>query len=161
MDVDLEELAALVRLLKETDFSEFRYEKGEVRIVVRRGDVTDTYPSEPDPRRAAPQLQPTPAGRSTAGPAQIAVPTNDKPEGERVKSPLLGTFYGSPKPGEPAFVKVGDRVEPDTVICIVEVMKLMNSVVAGVNGVVAGIHARDGDLVEHGQDLFTVSAVAC
>ena len=67
MDVDLEELAALVRLLKETDFSEFRYEKGEVRIVVRRGDVTDTYPSEPDPRRAAPQLQPTPAGRSTAG----------------------------------------------------------------------------------------------
>jgi acetyl-CoA carboxylase biotin carboxyl carrier protein len=73
-----------------------------------------------------------------------------------VTAPLLGSFYGAPKPGDAPFVSVGDRVEADTVVCIIEVMKLMNSVVAGVAGIVAAIHANDGELVEHGQTLFTI-----
>jgi acetyl-CoA carboxylase biotin carboxyl carrier protein len=76
--------------------------------------------------------------------------------GTKVIAPLLGTFYSTPKPGDAAFVKIGDRVTADTVVCIVEVMKLMNSVTAGVAGVIAAVHVRDGDLVEHGQPLFTV-----
>jgi acetyl-CoA carboxylase biotin carboxyl carrier protein len=77
-----------------------------------------------------------------------------------VPSPLLGTFYARPKPGEAPFVSVGSKVEPDTVLCIVEVMKLMNSVVAGVCGVVAAVHANEGELVEHGQLLFSITPLA-
>jgi len=76
-----------------------------------------------------------------------------------VHAPLLGSFYATPKPGEPPFVRLGDRVEADTVVCIIEVMKLMNSVVAGVAGIVIAVHASDGDLVEHGQALFTIQPV--
>jgi acetyl-CoA carboxylase biotin carboxylase subunit len=150
VDIDLEELAALVELLRDADFSEFRYENGDVRIVVRRGQVigtpTDQAPAPPTPAPASPtraRPAPTTAIRAAApepGPGETVV-----------TAPLLGTFYGAPKPGEPPFVKVGDRVGPASVLCIVEVMKLMTSVTAGAEGVVAAVHATDGDLVEFGQ----------
>jgi acetyl-CoA carboxylase biotin carboxyl carrier protein len=71
---------------------------------------------------------------------------------------LLGIFYRAPKPGEPPFVEVGSRVEPGTIIGIIEVMKLMNSVRAGVRGEVAAIPARNGELVEYGEALLFVRA---
>ncbi len=74
-----------------------------------------------------------------------------------MRAPLLGTFYRAPKPGAPSFVEVGARVEPDTVIGIIEVMKLMNAVRAGSSGVVREIRARDGNLVEYGETLLTLS----
>ena len=73
-----------------------------------------------------------------------------------IKSPLLGVFYRAPKPGEPAFVEVGDRVEADSVIGIIEVMKLMNSARAGVAGEVVEILATNGEMVEHGEALMLV-----
>ena len=73
-----------------------------------------------------------------------------------VKSPLLGVFYRAPKPGEPAFVEVGARVEADTVIGIIEVMKLMNTARAGVRGEVVEIFAVNGEMVEHGEALMLV-----
>ena len=73
-----------------------------------------------------------------------------------VKSPLLGIFYRAPKPGEPSFVEVGDTVDEETIIGIVEVMKLMNSVRAGVSGELVEILAPNGELVEHGQPLLLV-----
>ncbi|MDB5690497.1 MAG: accB 2, partial [Sphingomonas bacterium] len=73
-----------------------------------------------------------------------------------VKSPLLGIFYHAPKPGEPPFVRPGDRVEEETVIGIIEVMKLMNSARAGVTGEVVEIIAPNGELIEHGQVLMLV-----
>jgi len=155
--IDLEELAAVIRLLKEAEFSEFNYAKGDVSLVVRRGDapvaVTPAAPPSPAPVAAPqPSLPATP--RPAHAPTPAAAPQDTA--GVKVRAPLLGTFYSTPKPGEPAFVRVGDRVKPDTVVCIVEVMKLMNSVSAGVSGVVAAIHAHDGDLVEFDQPLFTV-----
>jgi acetyl-CoA carboxylase biotin carboxyl carrier protein len=75
-----------------------------------------------------------------------------------VRAPLLGTFYRAPKPGAPPFVDVGASVEPDTVIGIIEVMKLMNAVRAGTRGVVREIRARDGTLVEYGETLLLVDA---
>lgn len=157
MDIDFTELAALVALLKEADFSEFRYEKGEVRISVRRGE-----PQEPAPGPVVPPVPARPGAAAPASPAAIAAPRPAAAPGQAVagalvvKAPMLGTFYASPKPGEPAFVQVGDRVEPGTVLCIVEVMKLMNSVCAGVHGVVVAAHASDGELVEFGQVLFSL-----
>lgn len=69
---------------------------------------------------------------------------------------MLGTFYTAPKPGERPFVQVGDVIERDSVLCIIEVMKLMNSVHAEYSGTVVAVHANDGDLVEFGQPLFSV-----
>ena len=71
-------------------------------------------------------------------------------------SPTVGVFYRSPAPGEPPFVEVGTRVEPDTIVCIIEVMKMMNSVPAGIAGTIAEIHAENAELVEYGQPLFRV-----
>ncbi|MFO1402402.1 MAG: biotin/lipoyl-containing protein [Steroidobacteraceae bacterium] len=90
-------------------------------------------------------------GRARGAPAGAADPSTSE-----VSSPLLGTFYRAPKPGAPPFVDVGSLVEPDTVIAIVEVMKLMNTVRAGVHGTVSEILARDGELVEYGQALLRV-----
>lgn len=167
MDIDFEQLAAMVELLKSAEFTEFRYEKGDVRIVIRRGDVPAEAAAVPAvtasqasvvvvdsaPRRAAaPTAAPTPAPTAATPPAGASPPEGCVP----VTAPLLGTFYARPKPGEAAFVQVGDRVDPDAVLCIVEVMKLMNSVHAGVHGIVAAVHAKDGELVEFGQTLFSI-----
>jgi acetyl-CoA carboxylase biotin carboxyl carrier protein len=73
-----------------------------------------------------------------------------------VRAPLLGTFYRAPKPGAPPFVEVGASVEPDSIVGIIEVMKLMNTVRAGARGVVREIRARDGTLVEYGETLLTI-----
>jgi acetyl-CoA carboxylase biotin carboxyl carrier protein len=73
---------------------------------------------------------------------------------------MLGTFYGAPKPGEEPFVRVGDIVEPDSVVCIIEVMKLMNSVRAGMAGEVVAVLASDGSLVEYDQALIAIRPLA-
>ncbi|MCW5653681.1 acetyl-CoA carboxylase biotin carboxyl carrier protein [Hydrogenophaga sp.] len=158
MDIDFAELASLVTLLKEADFTEFRYEKGEVRIVVRRGDEPANATGTTAPPTAVPAAAPARASRTAPAAPAAAAAAPLPPGAQRVTAPLLGTFYAAPKPGEAPFVKVGDRVEPDTVLCIVEVMKLMNSVHAGCSGVVLAVHASNGDLVEFGQPLFSIQA---
>ena len=152
MTIDLEELAAVIRLLREAEFSEFSYAKGDVSLVVRRGDVPVAAAAVAPP--PAPAVAPAVSPQVATTPAPVAA--REDVAGVKVRAPLLGTFYSTPKPGEPPFVRVGDRVEPDTVVCIVEVMKLMNSISAGVSGVIAAIHVRDGELVEFDQPLFTV-----
>jgi acetyl-CoA carboxylase biotin carboxyl carrier protein len=103
-------------------------------------------------------VKPATAPSARAGTAAAARPsTPEDPDQHRVKAPFLGTFYRSPKPGAPPFVAEGSAVGPDTVIGIIEVMKLMNSVRAGVGGKVARILAGDGALVEYGETLLLVS----
>ena len=96
----------------------------------------------------------TAAGREGGG-AKLPAPSSD-PNATDVPSPLLGIFYRAPKPGEPAFIEVGAQVEEDTVIGIIEVMKLMNSVRAGVKGEVTQILAANAALVEYGETLIRV-----
>lgn len=162
MDIDLEELATVVELLKGAEFSDFRYEKGDMRLVISRGGppASEGVALAREVVKPA-QTRPAVVSAPTAQPAkpQATAPLTAAPDGaDLVKAPLLGTFYASPKPGEAPFVCVGDRVEAKTVLCIVEVMKLMNSVEAGRAGVVVAIHAEDGQLVEHGQPLFSIAA---
>jgi acetyl-CoA carboxylase biotin carboxyl carrier protein len=73
-----------------------------------------------------------------------------------ITSPMLGTFYRAEAPGKPPFVEVGERVEPDTIVCIIEVMKMMNSITAGVSGTIAAVVPENAELVEYGQPLFRV-----
>jgi acetyl-CoA carboxylase biotin carboxyl carrier protein len=80
-----------------------------------------------------------------------------KAEGKYVKSPMVGTFYATPSPEDPAFVKVGDRVEENTVVCIIEAMKVMNEVKAGISGVVAEICVENGHPVEFGTKIFRIT----
>ena len=159
MDLDLEELAAIIEQLDKTEFTDFSFEKGDFRLRVSRGGHFDS-PAAP-PFQAAPA--PASGGRGaalTAVPHTATAEAADRlvhsPGHTIVTAPMLGTFYSAPKPGSPAFVAVGDVVEAEAVVCIVEVMKLMNSVQAGVSGRVVEVYAKDGDLVEFGQPLFAV-----
>jgi acetyl-CoA carboxylase biotin carboxyl carrier protein len=108
-------------------------------------------PPRPTSKLAAPPPSPdsAPAGAESA--TEIEGLTT-------VESPMLGTFYRAEAPGEPAFVEVGSVVEPDTVLCIIEVMKMMNSVTAGVSGRIVEIGPANAQLVEFGEALFRVEA---
>jgi acetyl-CoA carboxylase biotin carboxyl carrier protein len=189
MDVDLEELAAIIEQLDKTEFTDFLYEKGELRLHVRRGGhipdnavqatavqssgvQTSAAPAAATVAAATPQ--PATEQPATEQPATPPVPTAATPNGHSpaiapdslpeghllVTAPMLGTYYGAPKPGESAFVQVGDAVAADAVLCIVEVMKLMNSVTAGAAGEVTAIFVKDGDLVEFEQPLFAIRATS-
>jgi acetyl-CoA carboxylase biotin carboxyl carrier protein len=165
VDINLDELIALLELLKDADFSEFNYEKGDLRIVIRRGSPSDDEDQSRSTERMRERVTKEPRSVDKAAAPAAWTPSSPAvvkvPEGAvAVPSPLLGTFYARPKPGEAPFVSVGSKVEPDTVLCIVEVMKLMNSVVAGVCGVVAAVHANEGELVEYGQLLFSITPLA-
>ena len=96
---------------------------------------------------------------SLAGASQTAVhaaPAHHSANAVLVKSPMVGTFYRAPEPGAPPFVDIGNEVDPDTVVCIIEVMKLMNSIPAGAKGVVSQIVVTDGEAVEYGQVLMVI-----
>lgn len=181
MDVDLEELAAIIEQLDKTEFTDFLYEKGDLRLHVRRGGyIPDGAVQSPAAAAAAaPAAAPTVAAQPAAPAASPAAPVpavvhspwsngnspaispDALPAGHiLVTAPMLGTYYGAPKPGEPAFVQVGDAVSADAVLCIVEVMKLMNSVTAGAAGEVAAVFVKDGDLVEFEQPLFAIRATS-
>ena len=163
MDFDLEELAAVIELLDKADFTDFRYEKGDLRIAVRRGGPPlDGTPSSSVPAEGATVARssvPTPTPTAPVGaPAKVAEPVPE--EGVvLIRSSMLGAFYRSPKPGDPAFVEVGDKVDADSVVGIVEVMKLMNSVTAGVAGEIVAVHAENGQLVEFDEPLFSVRPI--
>lgn len=168
MNLDLEELAAIIEQLDQADFTELHYEKGDFRLHVRRGgQVSDPVEWAPaaDSTDAAPSSAtsaPAPSGPAAApAPSGGGLDPGNLPEGHvLVKAPMLGTFYGAPKPGAAPFVQVGDTVGPTTTLCIIEVMKLMNSVPAGVSGEVATVFLADGELAEFDQPLFAVKVSA-
>lgn len=166
MDIDLEELAGIIELLDKTDFTDFQFEKGDLRIRVRRGGAVDEPAPPPAAAETTAQQAAQPAPTAAAAPATSSEAVGSEPAAaqnpqisesdEVVTAPMLGTFYRSPKPGEASFVEVGDKVGTDSVLCIVEAMKLMNSVSAGTEGEVTAILARDGDLLDFDQPLFAI-----
>jgi acetyl-CoA carboxylase biotin carboxyl carrier protein len=146
---DIEEIMAL---LEASRFDRLSLEMDGLKLELDRSGAAPRARAE-----AAPPPPPTPARQQ-----QTMIPTPARTEGTpadglvEVLSPLLGVFYRAPKPGEAAFVEVGSRVEEDTVIGIIEVMKLMNSARAGVRGEVIDIRAQNGEMVEHGEVLMLV-----
>lgn len=171
MDLDLEELAAVLELLAEADFTEFRLTKGDLDLVVTRGVPASappaTQPAAQSAAQSAAQAVARPAAAQVARPAAPAAARSPlahdstsgailAPDEVTVDAPMLGSFYRAPKPGEPAFLEVGDKVEVGSVVGILEVMKLMSSVTSEVEGEVIRVLASDGQLVEAGQPLFVV-----
>lgn len=156
MTLTAKDVQEIMRLLESSSFDSLSLEMNGVKLHLQRGS-TAAPARQPLAQPSAPL--PDPAPESLPQVVNSAVkkikPASD-PGLADVASPLLGTFYRAPKPGEPPFVEVGARVEEDTVIGIIEVMKLMNSVHAGVKGVVAEILAENGELVEYSETLMRV-----
>ena len=151
MSLTAKEVAEISRLLEESHFDSLELEIDGLKLSLRRAGVTQPADASPP---AAPVA--APASRAdTAAASRESAP--DDPDHHRVTAPFLGTFYRAPKPGAQPFVAEGTPVEPDTVVGIIEVMKLMNTVRAGVGGKVARILAGDGVLVEYGETLLLVS----
>ena len=144
------DVAEIVRLVEQSNFDELTLEMDGIKLCLRRGAPAHPAPStEATAAPATATLPPSPLPTNTpAAPAD--------PNVHEVASPLLGTFYRAPKPGAPPFVEVGARVEEETVVAIIEVMKLMNTVRAGVRGTVTEILVADGALAEYGETLLRV-----
>jgi acetyl-CoA carboxylase biotin carboxyl carrier protein len=149
MPLSDEDVREILRIIDESELSELRIQTEGFSLHVVKGDHAATEP---------PPLPPQPAPTASAQ-------ADEPPIGERsevadglhtIPAPMLGTFYRAEAPGKPPFVEVGSRVEPDTIVCIIEVMKMMNSVPAGVAGTVAEVIPANAELVEYGQPLFRV-----
>jgi len=153
------ELKELIEFLIEKDIAEFELERGDVKVRIKRGSA-GAAPAEaryvhvvPPPVAApAEYAPPTPP----APPAEKAKPAAEESGLHEVKSPIVGTFYESPSPGAPAFVKPGDAVQEGQVLCIIEAMKLMNEIEADVSGEIVKRLVSNAQPVEYGQVLFLV-----
>ena len=150
MSLTAADVAEIMRLLEQSSFDELTLEMEGIKLSLRRGAAAERSESA----TAAAPSAPTVAPKANTPAAPVAVATD--PNLQDVVAPLLGTFYRAPKPGAPPFVEVGATVEADTVVAIIEVMKLMNTVRAGVRGKVAEILPTDGALVEYGETLLRV-----
>ena len=156
MTLTAKDVQEIMRLLESSSFDSLSLEMNGVKLHLERGSTAAPAAqplAQPSASLPDPALESLPQVVNSA--VKKIKPASD-PGLADVASPLLGTFYRAPKPGEPPFVEVGARVEEDTVIGIIEVMKLMNSVRAGVKGVVAEILAENGELVEYSQTLMRV-----
>ena len=161
----LEELRELVEFLKANGIAEFDMEQDDLKVRIK-------FAGEPGAAAAggfdmaqlsrlmgsAPAVAPVaaPAHAAPSAAAELAAEMEEKLH--EVKSPIVGTFYESPSPGAPPFVKVGDQVEVGQVLCIVEAMKLMNEIESDVAGEVVKRIAASGQPVEYGQSLFAIRA---
>jgi acetyl-CoA carboxylase biotin carboxyl carrier protein len=143
-NVDLKDIKAIIDLMQKNGLTAFEMEKGGFRISLAK--ETGYAPSM---TYAAPPA-------AAAAPVPAAAPAEVKPAagGKEIISPMVGTFYTSPSPESPPFVTVGQKVTPDTVVCIIEAMKVMNEIKAEQSGTVAEVAAENGQPVQFGQALF-------
>jgi len=150
--MDIKQVRELIELMKENDLNEMKIVDGETRIFLRRGPA--------NPEVIMPGMIPPPMMPMPAVPASVAaapVPVETKPEClQEIVSPIVGTFYAAPSPSAQPYLKLGDVVNPDDVVCIIEAMKVMNEVKSEIHGTVKKILVENGAAVEFGQPLFLV-----
>ena len=150
MSLNAKDVAEILQALEASSFDTLDLELNGVKLQLRRSGAAAQSSM---PRTQAPAQAPA----TTAAAVEDSSPPVEVPPGtSAVPAPLLGIFYRAPRPGEPAFIEIGSRVEPDTIVGIIEVMKLMNTVRAGLRGEVVAIPARNGELVEYGEALLFV-----
>jgi acetyl-CoA carboxylase biotin carboxyl carrier protein len=157
---DIEDLRELIEFLKQHGVAEFDVDRGDLKIRLKFNQQEGAPAGLSDLAkmlRSVPQAaaQPTAAQAGPAG-AAPAAPTDSDAGLHMVKSPIVGTYYGSPSPGAAAFVSPGDRVEKGQVICIVEAMKLMNEIESDAAGEIVKCLVSNGQPIEFGQPLFAI-----
>jgi acetyl-CoA carboxylase biotin carboxyl carrier protein len=158
---DMKDLRELIEFLKQYQVAEFDLDRGDMKIRLKFEqalppavipDLSRLVASGPVPVPAAPAPPPSAEQAPVA-----ATPAADPNAGLHIlKSPIVGTFYGSPSPGAPAFVSPGDHVEKGQVVCIVEAMKLMNEIEADASGEIVKCFITNGQPIEFGQPLFSI-----
>ncbi len=149
--VDIKHIKNLVALMVENDLSRIEIAEGDTKILIKRGGKTVVQtvaaPSPPPPpAAAAPAAAPAPAPAPAAASNELLI-----------RSPMVGTFYAAPDPESPPYVKVGDVVQPDTVVCLVEAMKVFNEIKAEVAGRITKVLVNNAEAVEYDQPLFAVA----
>ncbi len=156
--MDLKDIKVIVDLMKKNAVSEFEMEEGDFKIKLKRESGKPRKGETVVVQEAAPVILPAAAApvAAAAAPAAPAAAPPPAPEGPEVKSPMIGTFYRKPSPDADSFVEIGSVVEPDTVVCIIEAMKVMNEIKAEVKGTIAEVLLEDGKPVEYGQALFRI-----
>jgi acetyl-CoA carboxylase biotin carboxyl carrier protein len=158
----IDEIRQLINLAAESGIAELEVQRGEDRVRIRRSGFTSPQEIVLAQPAYAP-IGPAPAAHSSVAASIPAVESpKEKPADPNVilvKSPIVGTFYESPSPGSPAFVSVGDRVQPGKVLCIIESMKLMNEIEAETAGIIESKLVLNGQPVEYGEALFAVRPV--
>jgi acetyl-CoA carboxylase biotin carboxyl carrier protein len=158
---ELEQIEQLLAYMSEHNLEEFEFENGDVRIRLKKPSAAPVFAAAAPRAIAAPEIiiaagqsAPQAAAGATAAHAPAAPSASD--DMHLVKSPIVGTYYGSPSPGAEAFVKVGGFVESGQTLCIVEAMKLMNEIESDTSGEVLRVFVENGQPVEYGQPLFGI-----
>lgn len=145
--MDIRQISQLARVMTTHDLTEVTLETADLKLSLRRGRVVEAV-AMPMVREAAP-----------VAPAAASAPSSAAPPASpfaAITSPIVGTFYVAPAPDAPPFVKPGDKVGPETVVCIVEAMKVMNEIKAETSGVIRRVLVENGTPVEFGQPLFEI-----
>jgi acetyl-CoA carboxylase biotin carboxyl carrier protein len=150
-----DEIRELIQLVVESGIAELEVQRGEDRVRIRRAFESEPAPATTTPGPAA-AIPETVIQAPAAAPLAGATPSTAGGGELIVKSPIVGTYYEGPKPGDPPFVKVGDVVEPGQVLCIIESMKLMNEIESEVSGTVVAKLMENGRPVEYGEALFAI-----
>jgi acetyl-CoA carboxylase biotin carboxyl carrier protein len=163
--MNLKELKELILFLKEEGIAEFELERGDVKVRIKRAAEPGAAPLVDARYFAVPNAgapAPTSAGTPVVPSPPTGVPVTPAEEREEelhmVRSPIVGTFYESPSPGSPPFVKPGDMISAGQVLCIVEAMKLMNEIESDIAGELVKRLVNNGQPIEYGQELFAIRA---
>ncbi|NBR63438.1 MAG: acetyl-CoA carboxylase biotin carboxyl carrier protein [Verrucomicrobia bacterium] len=161
--MDIKEIKGIIDLMRKNGLTEFEYEKDGTKIRIRRGPD-----GEPQVVTTGSGLIPAPTVLPVSAGVPLAVPTSTAPISPTapatptlptINSPMVGTFYSSPAPDAPAYVEVGTVVNAETVVCIIEAMKVMNEIKAEMTGTIIEILAENGKPVEFGKPLFRIKPV--
>jgi acetyl-CoA carboxylase biotin carboxyl carrier protein len=154
-DEQFSKLKQIIEMMKDHNLVEIQIKQGEEELCVKKAQpVQPQITAMPMFGAGMPGMMMPGAAAPAAGQAAEAVPQGEKPA--EIKSPLVGTFYAQPSPDSEPFVELGSRVEPDTVVCIIEAMKVMNEIKAEMSGVIVDVVTANGSAVEYGQVLFKV-----
>jgi acetyl-CoA carboxylase biotin carboxyl carrier protein len=151
--VDLKDIKAIIDLMKKNSVTEFELEKQDFKIRLKRGgNGSGPAASYDDPPLMAVAQTPPTISIQASAPQPPALASNEL----EIKSPMIGTFYRAPSPESAAYVEVGSEVNPETVVCIIEAMKVMNEIKAEAKGVVTQVMVENAKPVEFGQPLFKI-----
>lgn len=156
--IEPSKLKDLVKLMVDNDLSELDLRDANEKVTIRRGPqgIVQTYAPMPAPTHAAAPAPVASATAASVGGAASATASSDDAGLAAIESPMVGTFYSAPNPEAGPFVKAGSSVTADTVVCIIEAMKVFNEIKAGKAGKVERILVKSGEAVEFGQKLFLI-----
>ena len=151
--MDLRKLKTLIDLVESSGIAELEIEEGEERVRITRAVAPPPAPVPAPAAHVTTVTTPAPATDSVPG---AEAPASPAPQGNVIKSPMVGTFYRSAAPGSKPFVEVGDAVKEGDPLCIVEAMKLMNEIECDADGIVAEVYPKNAQPVEYGEPLFGI-----